>query len=348
MQGWEEPAVEDSERGSMSSRAETETEQKKKKTEEEQQQQQQQTATAPTIEARRGRRMAGSDAEAEARQSATTSEATEAERGDDGRAGARDGQMAMAAKGTQRSGERSRWTYVEAERDRAVLIWIGRFRFVTVEVLAERFAVSIQRTRARIRRLEAQGLVQRAPRLPTQAAVLALTPAGARAAGSRRHRAPRPDTHRVHELALAELVCELELADRPGLEILTERDARDREADGTRRYSVDVHDDRGRLAKRWPDVLITSPKTIVAIEVEFAEKGSERLRGILDAYLASGMAEVRFLISSPALAARLKRLAAEQARGMRAFNPQLCAITIHPWRGVTPEDAEKIRARLAA
>lgn len=84
-------------------------------------------------------------------------------------------------------------------------------------------------------------------------------------------------------------------------------------------------------------MLITSPTRTVVIEVEFAEKGSERLCGILDAYLAGDMAEVRFLVSSPTLAARLQRLAAEQARGMCAFNPQLCAITSNPCRGVPPE-----------
>ncbi len=260
------------------------------------------------------------------------------------------GTLEIKARGMQRPGERARWAYVEAVKDREVLEWVGRFRFVTIDALAQRFEVSLQRMRARIRRLEQQRLVQRAARLPNQAAVLYLTPAGARHVGSRRHRAPRPDTHRVHELALARLVCELELklADRRDLDVLTERDARDREGDGERRYSVDVVDDRGTRAIRWPDVMIAGATRVVAIEVEFAEKGSERLRGILDAYLASAMSEVRFLVSSPTLAGRLKRLAAQQAHGMHAFAPTLCKVTIAPWSGVRPEVAEKIRARLAA
>ncbi len=293
--------------------------------------------------------MARSDAERTTTATTRRAKATGEAAGAGGEAGAGE-QMEIEAKEMRRRGERTRWTYVEAERDRAVLAWIGRFRFVTIEALAARFEVSHERMRARVRRLEAQGLVHRAPRLPSQAAVLYLTPAGARTAGSRRHRAPRPDTHRVHELALATLVCELEhkLAARPELSVLTERDARDQEGDGTRRFSVDVVDDRGRKATRWPDVIIASATRTVAIEVEFAEKGSDRLRAILDAYLASTMTEVRYLVSSPTLAGRLQRLAREQARGMRAFSPRLCAITIHPWGGVSPDVADQIRARLTA
>ena len=255
-------------------------------------------------------------------------------------------QLEIKAKGMQRTGERERWGKVEAARDRDVLVWIGRFRFVTTDVLARRFGVSAQRMRARVRRLEQRGHVQRVARLPNQAAVIYLTPRGSAEIGSRRHRPPRPDTHRAHELALTELVCQLEQAARPGLEVLTERDARDREATSQRRYSVDVTDEQGRRAKRWADVLITSPTRTVAMELEFAEKSSARLRGILDSYLASSMSEVRFLVSSPTLAGRLSLLAAQQAHGMRAFSATLCAITIAPWSGVTPDVADAIRARL--
>jgi len=50
-------------------------------------------------------------------------------------------------------GRRSRETS-EARRDREVLLWIARFRFVTAEALAQRFGVSHQRMNARLRRFE--------------------------------------------------------------------------------------------------------------------------------------------------------------------------------------------------
>lgn len=255
--------------------------------------------------------------------------------------------MSETATGGQGAGRRSRWQHVEEQRDREVLVWIGRFRFVTVDVLARRFGVSEQRTRARVRRLETEGLVHRPRRHVSDSAVIYLTPAGARAIGSRRHRAPRVDTHRAHEYALTQLVCQLELTAGPGLLVLTERDARDREATGPRRFSVDVSDGRGGTAKRWPDVILVEDGRTVALEVEFAEKGSTRLRQMLDAYLASSMEEVRFLVSSHTLAARLSKLAGQQSQGMLAFSPTLCAITVAPWIGVSEEDAEKIRQRLA-
>jgi hypothetical protein len=52
----------------------------------------------------------------------------------------------------------------EAELDRAVLTWAARFAFVTISTLAHRWGVSEQRMRARVRRLERGGYVQRVRR----------------------------------------------------------------------------------------------------------------------------------------------------------------------------------------
>jgi hypothetical protein len=54
---------------------------------------------------------------------------------------------------------RCSWDVDEARRDVAALAWIGRFRFVTPEALAERLGVSWQRANARVWRLERLGLV---------------------------------------------------------------------------------------------------------------------------------------------------------------------------------------------
>jgi hypothetical protein len=54
---------------------------------------------------------------------------------------------------------RGRRQHVEADRDREWLRWIGRFRFVTADLLALRFGVSVQQARNRVRRLARDGLV---------------------------------------------------------------------------------------------------------------------------------------------------------------------------------------------
>jgi predicted ArsR family transcriptional regulator len=53
------------------------------------------------------------------------------------------------------------WERDETDRDVAVMAWVGRFRFVTAEAVAERFGVSVQAARGRVRRLERVGLVGR-------------------------------------------------------------------------------------------------------------------------------------------------------------------------------------------
>ena len=54
----------------------------------------------------------------------------------------------------------------EAERDREFLVWIDRFRYTSVELLAMRFGVAAQNVRVRLKRLEAGGLVRMQPAWP--------------------------------------------------------------------------------------------------------------------------------------------------------------------------------------
>jgi hypothetical protein len=49
----------------------------------------------------------------------------------------------------------------EQDFDRELMLWMTRFAFTTVAVLSARWGVSEQRMRARLRRLETTGLVQR-------------------------------------------------------------------------------------------------------------------------------------------------------------------------------------------
>jgi hypothetical protein len=180
-----------------------------------------------------------------------------------------------------------------------VLEWVARFRFVTAETTAARFGVSVQRMRRRLRRLTVEGLIE--GHRGSVAAPLAyfLTRRGRVALGLAPRKAPRPDAHRRHELAIVRLVALLELG---GSRVLTERECRWAEArDGTVRYSVDTP-----AGRRWPDaVLVASDGRRLALEIEFASKPTARLRAIARGYLGGGFDCVRFLVESPRLAGRM-------------------------------------------
>ncbi len=246
-----------------------------------------------------------------------------------------------------RPGERQRWAHVESARDTEVLAWIARFQFVTLEVLASRFGVSVTRIGVRVRRLEQLGYVRRVTGLMGQAHAIYLAPAGAKHIGSTRRRAPRPSLQRDHELALTQLVCRLELA-RPDLEVLTERDAREQERAGDRRFSVDVRAEHGGTAKRWPDVSLTDGIRTVACEVEFAAKGTERLSRILEAYIASSLAEVRFYVVDPLIARRIARLKRDLRVAYGLPGSRLCRIEVQPWSTVSAETRARIVSNVEA
>src|SRR5215210_1424589 len=154
---------------------------------------------------------------------------------------------------------RRRRATAEAERDREWLRWVGRFRFVTSRLLAARFGVSEQQANVRIRRLAAAGLVSRTAGGVGQAYAVALTRRGARLVGLPERRAPRTDAQREHELAIVDLVGRLERRlEREAVgRVLTERECRERQGLGIRRYSVAVFGRRSaREEQRWPDVVV--------------------------------------------------------------------------------------------
>jgi hypothetical protein len=241
---------------------------------------------------------------------------------------------------------RQRWARVEAERDRQWLAWIGRFRFVTAELIGLRFGVNAPNAR---RRLAAADLVSIHRSGFGETSVAVLTPKGAQVVDHpRRQRQPRPDLHREHELAIVEFVARLELAAGGGVRALTERDCRRLVADGGRRYSVEVLDGGGRRGDRWPDVVMMAADGAVAVEIEFAPKDSERLARILRGYLLSDLKEVRFLVASPRLARRLHALAdRERARLPLRHHERATGVVIDAWSGASEADRRAIRSLAA-
>jgi hypothetical protein len=243
--------------------------------------------------------------------------------------------------------ERSRGTAAEAQRDIDVLRFAGRFRFVTDELLAERFEVSRQQMNLRIRRLAAAGLLQRTGG-PAQPRLASLTRKGARAIDLPLRRAPRTDAQREHELALVWLVIQLE---RGGdVPVRTERECRMSES-GERRYSVDLTKVGRGAERRWPDLVLDGERRRSAIELELSAKGTTRLASIVAAYATSStFDEVVFLAADVPTARAL-------ARSVEAATPRAIigdtvgrpavAVRVVPWIGLAGEQARLV-ARAAA
>lgn len=232
--------------------------------------------------------------------------------------------------------ERRRKAASEARRDREMLAWVGRFRFVTTDVLAMRFAVSENRVNVRLGRFERAGLVVRHAVSPTHPRAIYLTPRGASAIGRPRRRAPHADAHREHEHAITTLVTQLELANEDAsasASILTERDARALEATTDDRFSVEVASARYGLERRWPDVIIETPERRTAIEIEFADKGTTRLKSIIAGYLGSTtFREVRFLVRDAPLRKRIEKHAHHaSAPSSSLFAASQPAIVVESW-----------------
>ena len=142
--------------------------------------------------------------------------------------------------------------------------------------------------RARVRRLADAGLVGLHRGHAGEPYAVVLTAKGAAALGvPRRERQPRTDYQRAHELAVVQLVMQLELATAAGTSVLTERDCRQLVAPGGLGYSVDVFDDRGRPHDRWPDVVVETPTGGLAFEIELSPKIGPPLASILRVYIVS-------------------------------------------------------------
>ena len=229
----------------------------------------------------------------------------------------------------------------EVERDREMLGWIARFRMVDAEVIAERFGVSRQQVNARLRKLEAAGLVGRRAESTTRSWTVAATRRGQGVLGLERLRPAGSDRERDHDLAVARLVAVRERAGETALR--TEREARTLERAGTAgRFSVDVADPGRGQARRWPDLVLDAPAGRRAIELELSVKSAERLRRILAGYLlATWFTEVRLHF----VEAHVGRALTRGVLYARAHTPALLfagdaqpALTVAPWPLLSQEE----------
>ncbi len=215
-----------------------------------------------------------------------------------------------------------------------MLEWLARFRMVDAGVLGERFGVSRQQVSARLRKLEAAGLVVRRAESTTRSWTVAATRRGQGVLGLERLRPPGSDRERDHDLALARFVAVRERAGETALR--TEREARALERTGVAgRFSADVADPGRGQMRRWPDLVLDASAGRVAIELELSVKSAERLRRILAGYLlATWFAEVRLFFCAPHVGRALERAVLHA----RAHTPSVLfaggaqpTLTVAPW-----------------
>lgn len=211
-------------------------------------------------------------------------------------------------------GATGRWA-AEAAEDERLLRWVGRFRFVTAVLAGRRFDRSERRIRSRLARLEAVGDVVSYQAHLAAPKLFALSKAGASRLGLPVRRAPRWDAQVGHELAIVDLIVAMEVA-RSDVLVLTERECRQLEAAGRQRYSVSCMYGR-HSARRWPDIVVETADHRVAVEIEIAAKGSDRLRAIMRGYRASRRYDrVQIRCASTALQRRMTQLADGVAAGL--------------------------------
>ena len=233
---------------------------------------------------------------------------------------------------------------------------MGRFRFVTAVGLAERFSVSERAMRARLVRLEQQGLV-RLDRAPHRAMSASLSHVGYDALDLPPRKAPRVEFEREHELAIVFQVAHLERHQNPRLEVLTARECRKREQAGAAPFHVRAVGERSGSTRdqRWPDlVVIVDGTKRVAIELESRGKHLPRLRRIMTGYVSSKYDRVIYYVLDLSLARQLVSLrdatiaARHRTRAGFLGPPRIPRFDVEAWPHGDPERIEPIRAWSAA
>jgi hypothetical protein len=189
--------------------------------------------------------------------------------------------------------------------------------------------------------MERAGLLARAPSRLGEARAIYVTGRGCELLGQPRRRPPRAETQRTHELAIVRL-CTLIERRSPDADVLTERQARALERDGDG-FSIDLGGLGPRRDRRhWPDVIVRADQRRTALELEFTPKGTQRVGSIVDAYATSQYDEVRYVVTSPALAARIVSLA--RSTWLPELRARRTPIAVVPWIAVRSDMAAEIAA----
>ena len=234
--------------------------------------------------------------------------------------------------------------------DREVMAWMSRFAFTTASLLSERWGVSEQRMRARLRRLERAGLVHSRREGPREPARFVVTERGGTLL-AQSIRTPRALEPLGHELAVIKRVIAIErhFAEHgpSSARVLTERDMRrDQRSEPGHTWSVEVLRERGRTGRKWADYAVETPDGRTAVELEFSLKGTARLRSIVRGYLRSEAYDfVDYVVLDNDAGAPVKRLltrlleeetAAETAARIPGLATNLPVTRVVAWRDPLP------------
>ena len=185
-------------------------------------------------------------------------------------------------------------------------------RFATIDQVGRRFGMGRTAAYRRTQALSHWGLLRRTNTyLPEGPAVLLVTRLGLQLSGSTL-KLPEVDLRQfVHDKELVEVATDHELA---GARVYSDREIRSvaraiLDKKGRFRFEVGHLRGRYRRAYHYPDLIVERPEFRFAVELEFADKGSRRLKQILEGYaLAREIDAVVYLVREPALAARIERI----------------------------------------
>jgi len=242
---------------------------------------------------------------------------------------------------------RCAWETERAARDVELLAWIGRFRFATAGAVADRFEFSRQQANAHVRRLAGLGLVGCERQHVSQARAVYLTGRGHDLLGWPRRRPPRARLQREHEEAIVWLAIRLEREAADHGWVLTERECRQLEArDDGFRFSVPVAGGERGTERRWPDLVVQAGVDLRAYEIEFAPKGTRRLRHIVDAYETSSYAETTFMVKSLALGRRIAALTGRHSPDWKLLGWTSRPVRVVAWPGLPAEQHAALAAAL--
>lgn len=230
------------------------------------------------------------------------------------------------------------------ERDLAMVAWLGRFPFLTIDLLQRWItdlagggaAVSVVYGRLRV--LEAAGLVSSARVLADAGRAVWVTPEGLRTAGvPGRSRPPRVSSFH-HDLAVARLATGIAV-DKPSHTLVTEREMR--HFDTPLPGAVDSSDRRppeyatpkpgGKDRERiYPDLVTVSPTGRRTVhEVETSPKEHTRLRSLMVAHLSNERNASARYYASPSVLRRVEA-AAGSAREVLAERGVVAPLTVVP------------------
>ena len=220
------------------------------------------------------------------------------------------------------NGNRRQKSFRITDRDREILFWVARMRFATVDQIGRRFGMGRTAAYRRTQALREAGLLERLyAYLPEGPSIVLVTRRGLAVGGSRLS-LPDVDVRQfVHDRELVEVAIDYELE---GSKVYSDREIRSiarATKDTTGRYRFEVGFLRGhRRRYHYPDLIVEGPDSRIAVELEFADKGSRRLREILEGYCYSAreIDRVVYLVGTPTLAKRIDRIIGELTMRDRA------------------------------